>query len=139
MALLLGSAFSFLAQDERFSPGLRFCAKPLLRSAVALLGLQIILEQVRSLGVEGAAFIVLAVLGTITFGVVVSRFIRQSRAFGVLSGGAVAICRCLGRGGARRCNAGESSTRSGLAADGGCGDQPQHPRDGLLSGLVRLA
>jgi uncharacterized integral membrane protein (TIGR00698 family) len=92
MALLLGSAFNFLGEDQRFRPGLLLCARKLLRLAVGLLGLQVSLTQVSSLGVLSGAFIIAAVLCTIAFGIIFAIMLRQGTAFGLLSGGAVAIC-----------------------------------------------
>jgi uncharacterized integral membrane protein (TIGR00698 family) len=92
MALLLGSAFNFLALDPRCELGISFCAKRLLRAAVALLGLQISIEQVMALGLAPVLFVCVAVAATITTGLMMAHFLRLGKGLGFLTGGAVAIC-----------------------------------------------
>jgi uncharacterized integral membrane protein (TIGR00698 family) len=94
MALLLGMAFSFLTEEEdnRCLPGIEFSAKSVLRFGVALLGLGITVQQVRSLGAE-AVFVALAgVAFTIVLGPVLARAFGSRSIFGLLVGGAVGIC-----------------------------------------------
>jgi uncharacterized integral membrane protein (TIGR00698 family) len=57
-----------------------------------LLGMRITFEQIGSLGVAPVAMVVVGVATTILFGLALSGPLRLSRTFGVLSGGAVAIC-----------------------------------------------
>jgi uncharacterized integral membrane protein (TIGR00698 family) len=92
LALLLGGTFNFLAIDERCELGINFCAKRLLRAAVALLGLQISFEQVMALGPKAVLFVCLAVAATIGFGLLAARVLGLHRSFGFLTGGSVAIC-----------------------------------------------
>ncbi len=91
-ALLLGMALNFLSQDERCAPGLDFVAKQVLRLGVALLGLRITYAQVAALGWQTAGFVVLAVGLTIGCGIVLARLFGFRVFFGLLTGGAVAIC-----------------------------------------------
>jgi uncharacterized integral membrane protein (TIGR00698 family) len=91
-ALLLGMAFNFLSEDARCAPGLDFAARQLLRVGVALLGLRITATQVLGLGWRPVLLVVLAVGLTIGFGVVLARLLGFRRFFGLLTGGAVAIC-----------------------------------------------
>ncbi|MEM6384553.1 MAG: putative sulfate exporter family transporter [Pseudomonadota bacterium] len=92
MALLLGMALHFLIEDERARPGIEFCAKRLLRIGVALLGARISFEMVQALGASVVAMLVAAIIATIVFGIVAARLLGRRFRFGVLTGGAVAIC-----------------------------------------------
>ncbi len=50
LALLLGMAFHYLAEDTRTAKGIQLASGPLLRLGVALLGVRVTLEQIFSLG-----------------------------------------------------------------------------------------
>ncbi len=91
-ALFFGVAFHFLSHDGRIRQGLDFCARGVLRLGVGLLGARITAEQIMGLGWQTAAVVVLAVLSTLLLGTWLGQKMGMSRAQGVLSGGAVAIC-----------------------------------------------
>jgi uncharacterized integral membrane protein (TIGR00698 family) len=91
-ALLLGIAVNFLSQDERCRPGIEFAARTVLRIGVALLGMRITFEQMQSLGAGALVLTLVAVAATIACGWLLARATRLDAAFGVLTGGAVAIC-----------------------------------------------
>lgn len=96
-ALLLGMALNFLTQEEggqknRSAIGIDFTAKQVLRLGVALLGLRITAEQVLALGWQPVAMVVLAVALTIGVGIVLAKLMGFRMFFGLLTGGAVAIC-----------------------------------------------
>jgi uncharacterized integral membrane protein (TIGR00698 family) len=91
-ALLIGMAFHFLHEEGRCVAGIEFASRTVLRLGVALLGMRITFEQIGSLGVAPVAMVVVGVSTTIVFGIVLARALQLSRTFGVLSGGAVAIC-----------------------------------------------
>lgn len=91
-ALLLGMAVNFLSQDARCAPGIDFTARQLLRLGVALLGLRITAAQVMALGWQPMAMVVVAVALTIACGIVLARLMGFRMFFGLLTGGAVAIC-----------------------------------------------
>ena len=91
-ALLLGMAMNFLSTEGRCVPGIGFSASTLLRIGVALLGVRITLAQITALGALPIAMIVLSVALTIGFGIVLARMLGYRNRFGVLTGGAVAIC-----------------------------------------------
>ena len=92
-ALLLGMALNFLSEPgAKTVAGIQFSSKTLLRLAVGLLGAQITLTQIMQLGMAPVIMVVAAVLLTIGFGVIAARLFGQSREFGVLTAGAVAIC-----------------------------------------------
>ena len=96
-ALLLGMALNFLSQDggnglPTSAAGIDFTARQVLRLGVALLGLRITAGQVLALGWQPVAMVVLAVALTIAFGIVLARVMGFQVFFGLLTGGAVAIC-----------------------------------------------
>ena len=91
-ALLLGIAVNFLSDDPRCRPGIEFSSRTILRTGVALLGMRITLDQLRSLGLGALAVTLLAVTLTILCGWLLARSARLDSAFGVLTGGAFAIC-----------------------------------------------
>ncbi|WP_442963134.1 YeiH family protein [Pseudomonas sp.] len=92
MALLLGMALGFLSEEGRAVAGIRFTSSTILRCGVALLGMRITVEQILSLGGTLMAVVIGAVFLTISFGILLSRLLGQSRDFGILSGGSVGIC-----------------------------------------------
>lgn len=91
-ALLLGMAVNFTGDDARCRPGLDFAARHVLRIGVALLGMRITLDQVRTVGVETLVLTAAAVLATIIVGWALARAMKLRGPLGVLMGGAVAIC-----------------------------------------------
>jgi len=91
-ALLLGLAMHFLYESDKNKDGIEFCSKSLLRIAVGLLGVRIALSDIVSLGFT-APLIVISSMGlTIGFGILMARVLGLSKSFGVLTGGAVAVC-----------------------------------------------
>ena len=90
--LLIGMAFHFLHEEGRCVAGIEFSSKAILRTGVALLGVRVTAEQIMSLGPEPILIVVVGVISTITLGLFVAPYLGRSKAFGVLSGGAVAIC-----------------------------------------------
>lgn len=92
LALLVGMAFNFLRQEALFAPGIGFAAKSVLRIGIALLGIRITLHQLVGLGVFPIALVLLSIASTLLFGLMLSRFMRINRNFGLLSAGAVGIC-----------------------------------------------
>ncbi|WP_418320155.1 YeiH family protein [Piscinibacter sakaiensis] len=91
-ALLLGMAMNFLAADGACKPGIEFTARQVLRIGVALLGLRITLGQIVELGWQPVAIIVVSVVLTIAVSMVAARLMGFQSLFGLLSGGATAIC-----------------------------------------------
>jgi uncharacterized integral membrane protein (TIGR00698 family) len=92
MGLLIGLAFNFANADPRLHPGLGFASKTLLRWGIVLAGLQITIWQIIDLGWASFAWIAVMIAIVTTTGVIAARAIRLSSSFGVLAGGAVAIC-----------------------------------------------
>jgi uncharacterized integral membrane protein (TIGR00698 family) len=91
-ALLLGLAMNFLSGAGPCQPGIEFSARTLLRVGVALLGLRITLGQVAELGWQPVAIVVIAVALTIAVSMAVAKLLGFQSLFGLLSGGATAIC-----------------------------------------------
>jgi len=91
-ALLFGMAFHFLHEEGRCVAGIEFASRSVLRLGVGLLGVRITLSQIASLGLWPVATVIVGVATTILFGFLLARRLGLSSVFGVLSGGAVAIC-----------------------------------------------
>ncbi|MBF7729035.1 YeiH family protein [Pseudomonas sp. N040] len=91
-ALLLGMALNFLSGDSKCKPGIEFTAREVLRIGVALLGMRITLGQIAALGWEPVALIIVSVAATILLSMLVARLMGFQSLFGLLSGGATAIC-----------------------------------------------
>ncbi|WPY96363.1 putative sulfate exporter family transporter (plasmid) [Limimaricola variabilis] len=92
MALLLGIAFHFLAEDGRCAPGIAFTSRTVLRAGVALLGARISVELLIGLGPRLIGLVVAGVVLTILFGLIGARVLGRGWRFALLTGGAVAIC-----------------------------------------------
>jgi uncharacterized integral membrane protein (TIGR00698 family) len=91
-ALLLGLAMNFLSGDHVCAPGIEFSARHVLRIGVALLGLRITAAQVAALGWGPVLGVVGLVVLTISLSMLVARLMGFQTLFGLLSGGATAIC-----------------------------------------------
>ena len=91
-ALLLGMSINFLSNDARCREGIDFASRSLLRAGVALLGMRITFAQIESLGLATLVLTFAAVGLTIIVGYALARAAKLDAAFGLLSGGAVAIC-----------------------------------------------
>ncbi|WP_440876605.1 YeiH family protein [Thalassotalea sp. PLHSN55] len=92
LALLLGLALHFLFHSPKLQSGIAFCSTALLRMAVALVGVRIAFADVMSLGFEAPLLIIASMIVSMGFAVVLARLLSLPTSFGVLSGGAVAIC-----------------------------------------------
>lgn len=92
-ALLLGMLLHPWARRlEWLKPGVNLAADPLLKLGVVLLGVEITLQQILSLGIWPLVFVVVAIPLTIALGLLVATRSGQGRRRGFLTGGAVAIC-----------------------------------------------
>lgn len=92
MALLVGLALNFLAADTRLTPGLGFAARELLRLAVILMGARITFAQMGELGVPALGAVILVMGAGLGAAVLLARWRRAGGWFGLLAGGAVAVC-----------------------------------------------
>lgn len=91
-ALFFGVALNYLSDEPRTKAGIDFCSRHVLRLGVGLLGARITAEQIAGLGWFTALTVIAAVVTTITCGLLLAKRLGMTRAQGVLSGGAVAIC-----------------------------------------------
>jgi uncharacterized integral membrane protein (TIGR00698 family) len=91
-ALLLGIAMNFLSSDGPCAPGIAFTGREVLRVGVALLGLRITSDQVTALGWFPPLLVVGTVALTIIVSVISARLFGFKGLFGLLTGGATAIC-----------------------------------------------
>ena len=91
-ALLLGMAMNFLSGEGPCAAGIEFTARQLLRIGVALLGLRITVGQIAESGWQPVAIVVASVVLTIGVSMLAARLMGFKGHFGVLSGGATAIC-----------------------------------------------
>ena len=91
-ALLIGLSLGFLAEQNSLQPGLAFSAQQALRLGVGLLGIQLSFDEALSLGAIPLVGSILLVFLTLGLGVLLSFAIGRRFAYGVLSGGAVAVC-----------------------------------------------
>lgn len=91
-ALLLGMALNFLSAEGTCKPGIEFTAREVLRVGVALLGIRITFSQIAALGWHPVALVLLSVLLTIGLSMLAARAMGFQTLFGLLTGGATAIC-----------------------------------------------
>lgn len=91
-ALLLGMAMNFLASEGRCKAGIEFTARTVLRIGVALLGLRITFDQIAALGWQPVLMVIVTVTVTILVSVALARALGFNALFGLLTGGATAIC-----------------------------------------------
>ncbi len=91
-ALLLGMAMNFLSGPGPCQPGIEFTARQVLRIGIALLGLRITLAQVVALGWGPVGLVVVCVVLTIALSMLAARLLGFQGIFGLLTGGATAIC-----------------------------------------------
>jgi len=91
-ALLLGMAMNFLSAEGPCKPGIEFTSRHVLRWGVALLGLRITAAQVAALGWHPVLLVVVSVVVTIGVSMLAAKAMGFNILFGLLSGGATAIC-----------------------------------------------
>lgn len=91
-ALLIGMAFHFLSLEGRCAAGVQFTSSRLLKIGVALLGARVTFSDLASLGPKPIMLTPVLIAATIASGVGFSMLFGRKTRFGVLTGGAVAIC-----------------------------------------------
>jgi uncharacterized integral membrane protein (TIGR00698 family) len=91
-ALLLGMSLNFLSGEGPCKAGIETTSRTVLRLGVALLGLRLTLDQIIALGWKPVLLVVIAVGVTIALSVLVAWALGFNRLFGLLTGGATAIC-----------------------------------------------
>lgn len=91
-ALLLGLSMNFLSMEGACKPGVEFTAREVLRMGVALLGMRITFSQIAALGWHPVVLVLVAVVATILVAMLAARAMGFQTLFGLLTGGATAIC-----------------------------------------------
>ncbi|SEL65310.1 conserved hypothetical integral membrane protein [Colwellia chukchiensis] len=91
-ALLLGLALHAFYRNKKVQAGVNFCSRELLRFCVGLLGVRIAFADIVALGIAPPLIVMVSMGLTILLGVLLARILALPKTFGVLSGGAVAVC-----------------------------------------------
>src|SRR4030095_11834205 len=91
-ALLLGMAMNFLSEVDRCKAGVTFASRTVLRLGVALLGFRVTVGAVGAIGWATAVLVVAVVTLTILASIWAAKAMGFKAEFGLLSGGATAIC-----------------------------------------------
>jgi len=92
IALIAGLLLHGVLFKDKLKDGISYSSNQLLKLGVALIGLQVTLGDLVSLGWQTVAFLLAVVLSTLGLGLLLAKVLRQNRNYGYLSGGAVAIC-----------------------------------------------
>ncbi len=92
LALLLGIAVGFLAEEGKAVAGIAFTSKTLLRVGVALLGVRVSMVLMIGLGPQLIALVIGGLIATILFGFLVAPLFGHKWRFALLTAGSVAIC-----------------------------------------------
>ncbi len=92
MGLLIGLGLNFVNSDKRLAPGLTFASQTLLRTGIVLIGAQVTLMQFGELGLPAFGSLLLIMAGVMAAGILAARLLKEGTLFGLLAGGATAIC-----------------------------------------------
>lgn len=92
MGLMIGLALNFANGDKRLSVGLDFSSQTLLRIGIVLIGFRITFEEVASLGITPFLALIGIMAAVMATGLLAARMLKQDIMFGLLAGGATAIC-----------------------------------------------
>lgn len=92
MGLLLGLALNFVSTDRRVIAGLDFCSQTLLRVGIVFIGIRITVTDIASLGIVTFVAILMIMIAVIGAGLLAAKLLRQNILYGLLAGGATAIC-----------------------------------------------
>ncbi len=92
MGLLIGLALNFVNNDQRLAAGLDFSSQTLLRWGIVLIGTQITFSQIVGLGITPFIALIGIMLAVILTGIVTAKALSQDFRYGLLAGGATAIC-----------------------------------------------
>ena len=92
MALLIGIAFHFLAEEGRAAAGIEFTGRTVLRLGVALLGARMSFDLLLGIGGATIGLVAFGVAATILFALACAPLLGRGWRIALLTGGAVAIC-----------------------------------------------
>ena len=89
IGMLIRNAFIL---PQEYKPGILFSLKPVLRFAVALLGIKITFTQILSLGWEGIIIALVPLILTLLLAMLIGKILKTSTSTTVLIGTGTAIC-----------------------------------------------
>jgi uncharacterized integral membrane protein (TIGR00698 family) len=92
LALIFAMVLHSFTRNPIFQPGLTFCAKPMLKWAVALLGMRVAFGDIIDLGAPVAVMVVASMIATILASMFLAKVLKQNPFFGILMGSATAVC-----------------------------------------------
>ncbi len=93
LAVIAGMVFSnVVGMPVRAKPGVAFCQRSLLRFAIVLLGFQLTIGQVMSIGVAGIGIVALTLVATFAFTVFLGRLLGVERGLAGLIAAGTSIC-----------------------------------------------
>ena len=92
MAILIGMSLNFLSEEGKCVEGLNFSSKNILYLGIILLGTRIDFENILSINQNVIFLVILGVILTILFSILLLRVFGFQYRFGILIGGAIAIC-----------------------------------------------
>ena len=92
LALAIGVFLHGIARRPLYVAGLDFCSKKILQIAIALLGLRVVFDDIIGLGMQTVLIVTMAMVMTIVCGIALARVLGRTDAYGVLAGGAPAVC-----------------------------------------------
>ncbi|NNC72657.1 MAG: putative sulfate exporter family transporter [Sphingomonadaceae bacterium] len=92
MGLLIGLGLNFAGNDRRLTPGLAFASQTLLRIGIVLIGAQVTIGQFGALGLPAFLMLLGIMFAVIVIAIAAAKLLKQDALFGLLAGGATAIC-----------------------------------------------
>ena len=92
MAILIGMSLNFLTEEGKSITGLNFSSKNILYLGIILLGSRISFENILSINHYVIILVIAAVILTIIISILLLRILGFQYRFGILIGGAIAIC-----------------------------------------------
>ena len=92
MAILIGMSLNFLSEEGKCVKGLNFSSKNILYLGIILLGTRIDFENILSINQNVIFLVIFGVILTILFSILLLRIFGFQYRFGILIGGAIAIC-----------------------------------------------
>ena len=92
MAILIGMSLNFLSEEGKCVEGLNFSSKNILYLGIILIGTRIDFENILSINQNVIFLVLFGVILTILFSILTLKIFGFQYRFGILIGGAIAIC-----------------------------------------------
>ena len=92
MAILIGMSLNFLSEEGKCVEGLNFSSKNILYLGIILIGTRIDFENILSINQNVIFLVLFGVILTILFSILILKIFGFQYRFGILIGGAIAIC-----------------------------------------------